>query len=108
MEGIAGVAVNKLPRDWNDGDRERATVGLVELAKSFLKTETVARVKGRKDRRHALAVVLGKDDMPQSLFREFQISDVDRSDVAQLAETLDLALSNADQKESGNNSSSAH
>ncbi|MCX2724505.1 hypothetical protein [Roseibium salinum] len=98
MEGIAGVAVNKLPRDWNDGDRERATVGLVELAKSFLKTETVARVKGRKDRRHALAVVLGKDDMPQSLFREFQISDVDRSDVAQLAETLDLALSNADQK----------
>ncbi|WP_420412221.1 hypothetical protein [Roseibium sp.] len=96
MEGIAGVAVNKLPRDWNDGDRERAVVGLVDLAKSFLKTETVARVKGRKDRRHALAVVLGMDDMPHSLFREFEVSDVDREDVAHLVATLDRALSKAD------------
>jgi len=96
IEGIAGVAVNKLPRDWNDGDRERAAVGLVELATSFLKTETMARVKGRKDRRHALAVVLGKGDMPHSLFREFEVSDVDRHDVELLAATLDRALSKAD------------
>ena len=40
MEGIAGVAANKLPRDWNDGDRERAVVGVAELAALFLKTET--------------------------------------------------------------------
>lgn len=96
MEGIAAVAVNKLPRDWGDGDRERAAVELVELATSFLKTETLARVKGRKDRRHALAVVLGQKNMPHSLFREFQVSDVDRHDVEQLAATLDRALSNAD------------
>ena len=96
MEGIVGVAVNKLPRDWNDGDRERAAVGLAELATSFLKTETLARVKGRKDRRHALAVVLGKEDMPRSFFREFEVSDVDRQDVERLAATLDRALSKAD------------
>ena len=96
MEGIASVAVNKLPRVWNDGDRERAAVGLVELATSFLKTESLARVKGRKDRRHALAVVLGKEDMPHSLFKEFEVSDVDRDDVARLAETLNRALSKAD------------
>ena len=96
IEGIAGVAANKLPRDWNDGDRERAAVGLMELANHFLKTETVARVKGRKDRRHAMAVVLGKEDMPHSLFREFEVSDVDRDDVAHLARTLDRALSKAD------------
>ena len=95
MEGIACLAVNKLPRDWNDGDRERAAIGLVELTTSFLKTETVARVKGRKDRRHALAVVLGKEDMPHSLFREFEVSDVDRDDIAHLAATLDRALSKA-------------
>ena len=95
IEGIAGVAINKLPRDWNDGDRERAAVGLVELSNMFLKTETMARVKGRKDRRHALAVVLSKEDMPHSLFREFEISDVDQKDVEHLAATLDRVLSKA-------------
>ncbi len=96
VEGIAGVAVNKLPRDWNDGDRDRAAVVLMELARSFLKTETIARVKGRKDRRHAIAIILGKEDMPHSFFNEFEVSDVDRNDVAQLAEALDRALSKAD------------
>ena len=98
MEGLAGVAVNKLPRDWNDGDREGAAVGLTELATDFLKTETMARVKGRKDGRHAMAVVVGKENMPHSLFREIQIADVDWNDVEALAENLDRALSEADQQ----------
>lgn len=98
MEGLAGVAVNKLPRDWNDGDRERAAVGLTELAKEFLKTETMARVKGRKDGRHAMGVVVGKENMPHSLFREIQIADVDWNDVEALAKNLDRALSEADQQ----------
>lgn len=98
MEGLAGVAVNKLPRDWNDGDRERAALGLTELAKEFLKTETMARVKGRKDGRHAMGVVVGKENMPHSLFREIQIADVDWNDVEALAKNLDRALSEADQQ----------
>jgi len=97
MEGLAGVAVNKLPRDWTDGDRERAAVGLAELATEFLKTETMARVKGRKDGRHAMAVVVGKENMPHSLFREIQIADMDWNDVETLAGSLDRALSEADQ-----------
>ena len=96
MEGLACVAVNKLPKDWNDSNKESAAVGLVELATAFLKTETVARVKGRKDRRHALAVVVGMEDMPHSIFKEFEVSDLDRNDIAQLTDTLDGALSNAD------------
>ncbi len=96
MEGLAGVAVNKLPRDWNDGDRERAAVGLTELATVFLKTETMARVKGRKDGRHAMAVVVGKENAAHSLFSEFQVADVDWHDVEALAATLDRTLSEAD------------
>lgn len=96
MEGLAGVAVNKLPRDWNDGDRERAAVGLTELATVFLKTETMARVKGRKDGRHAMAVVVGKENTAHSLFSEFQVADVDWDDVEALAATLDRTLSEAD------------
>lgn len=98
MEGVASIAANKLPRDWNDGDRERAAVGIFELAASFLKTETMARVKGRKDRRHALAVVVGKDSLPHSLFREFEVADVDRQDVEHLANIVDRVLSKADQQ----------
>lgn len=96
MEGLAGVSVNKLPRDWNDGDRERAAVGLTELATAFLKTETMARVKGRKDGRHAMAVVVGKENAAHSLFGEFQVADVDWHDVEALAATLDRTLSEAD------------
>ncbi|MDD4965390.1 ATP-binding protein [Halothiobacillus sp.] len=98
MEGIASIAANKLPRDWHDGDLEQATVGLMELSTSFLKTETIARVKGRKDRRHALAVVMGKDNMLPPLFSEFEVADVDRRDVECLAETIDKALCEAGQQ----------
>ncbi len=98
MEGIAGIAANKLPRDWNDGDRERSAVGIVELASLFLKTESMARVKGRKDRRHALAVVVGKGSAPHSLFREFEVAEADRQDVERLANIVDRALGEADQE----------
>ena len=98
MEGVASIAANKLPRDWNDGDRERAAVGIVELSASFLRTETMARVKGRKDRRHALAVVVGKDSAPHSLFQEFEIADIDRHDVQKLASVVDKVLREADQQ----------
>ena len=98
MEGIASVAVNKLPRDWNDGDRERAVIGIAELAVTFLKTETLARVTGREGRRHAVAVVVGKQNMPHSLFGEFEVADVDWQDVKRLAETVDRALSESNQQ----------
>lgn len=96
MEGIASVASGKMPRDWNDGDREGAAVELAELATAFLKTETFARVKGRKDRRHALAVVVSTEDMPHSLFKEFEVSSDDKESVTHLAASLDRALSEAD------------
>ena len=55
-------------------------------------------MKGRKDRRHALAVVVGKDSARQSLFREFEVADIDRHDVENLANIVDRALSKADQQ----------
>ncbi|MCY4005687.1 MAG: hypothetical protein OXE84_02500 [Rhodobacteraceae bacterium] len=98
MEGLAGIAVNKLPRDWNDRDREYAAVGLIELAADFLKFETMARVKGRKDGRHAMAIFVGKENMPRSLFREIQIGETDRRDVKKLTRNLDRALNEGDRK----------
>lgn len=98
MEGLASIAANKLPRDWNDSDRERARVGIAELAGAFLKLETMARVKGRKGRRQAIAVMVGQDGVPLPLFGEFEVSDADRKDVSALATAVDAALAHSDHK----------
>lgn len=98
MEGLASIAASKLPRDWNDSDRERARVGIAELAGAFLRLETMARVRGRKDRRQAMAVMVGHDGAPLPLFSEFEVSDADRKDISALATAVDLALSQSDHK----------
>jgi hypothetical protein len=98
MEGLASIAASKLPRDWNDTDRERARVGIAELSGAFLRLETMARVKGRKGRRQAVAVMMGRDGVPLPLFGEFEVSDADRKDVSALATAVDAALAHSDQK----------
>lgn len=98
MEGLASIAANKLPRDWNDSDCETARVELVELSQRFLRLETIARVKGRKGKRHALAVVVGRDSAPHPLFSEFQVSDADQQDIKALVDAVDASLSTADQE----------
>lgn len=97
MEGLAGLAADKLPRDWNDSDRERAALQLAELAQRFLRAETFARVKGRSARRSALAVVVGVNDQPTPLFREFEISDADRKDIAAIVSAVEETLATANQ-----------
>ncbi len=93
MEGLAGLAADRLPRDWTDTERERAALGLAELAQTFLRAETFARVKGRKASRTALAVVVGVEGQPTPLFREFEISDADQKEVAALVSAVETALS---------------
>lgn len=92
MEGLAGLAADKLPRDWSDGDRERAAMALADLSQQFLRAETFARVKGRRAHRSALAVVVGVDDQPTPLFHEFEISDADRKDISALVAAVDATL----------------
>jgi hypothetical protein len=81
FEGIASLAANKPPRDWVDPDLDRATVELAELAQKFLRAETYARVKGRPDKRHAMAVVVGIDGRPTPVLEEFQVVETDRAEI---------------------------
>lgn len=97
MEGLTGLAADKLPRDWSDADRERAAIGLADLSQQFLRAETFARVKGREARRSAMAVVVGVENQPTPLFREFEISDADRKDIAALVEAVETTLEAASQ-----------
>ena len=92
LEGLAGMAVNKPPRDWVDTDIDRATVEIAAMAQRFIRTEAFARVKGRDDKRHALAVVVGIGGQPKLVHDEFEITDRDQSAVKALIDSVDGAL----------------
>ena len=92
IEGLASLAVNKPPRDWVDPDLDRASVELAELAQQFLRAEAYARVKGRPDKRHAMAVVVGMGGQPKLVHDEFEITDLDQPEVRALIERVDATL----------------
>lgn len=92
FEGIASLAANKPPRDWTDPDLDQAAIEVADMAQKFLRAETYARVKGRPDKRHAMAVVIGTNGRPAPMLEEFQISDTDRDEVNALIERVEAAL----------------
>ena len=61
MESLASLATNKPSRHWVDSDIDRAAVELADMAQRFNRVEAYAHVKGRPDRRHAMAVVVGHE-----------------------------------------------
>lgn len=96
FEGIASLAANKPPRDWVDPDLDRAAIELADLSQRFLRAETYARVKGRPDKRQAMAVVIGMDGRPAPLLQEFDIADSDVTAVSELVERFTATLENTD------------
>lgn len=81
IEGIASLAANKPPRDWIDRDIDQATIEIADLAQQFNRVEGFARVSGRTDKSHAVAVVVGFDGGPKLNWEQFHISDQDKSGV---------------------------
>ena len=92
MEGLASMAVNKPPRDWVDPDVDRVAVELAELAQGFIRAEAFARVKGRQDKRHAMAVVVGMGGTPKLVHDEFEITNLDQPAVKTLIERVNAIL----------------
>ena len=98
FEGIASLAASKPPRQWIDPDLDQTTVELADLAQKFLRAETYARVKGRPDKRHAMAVVVGMDGRPTPVHDEFTITDLERVEVDALIRKVDEALNCSGEK----------
>lgn len=96
FEGIASLAASKPPRDWVDLDLDRAAIDIADMAQKFLRAETYARVKGRPDKRQALAVVIGMNGRPAPILEEFDIADGDRAAIDKLIERVATALDAAD------------
>lgn len=92
MESLASMATNKPARDWVDADVDRAAVELAALAQQFARTEAFARVKGRPDQRHALAVVVGVAGRPTPLYHEFAVTERERSAAETVMAQLGAAI----------------
>ncbi|MCB9957170.1 MAG: ATP-binding protein [Rhodospirillaceae bacterium] len=96
FESIASLAANKPSRDWVDLDLDRAAIDIADMAQKFLRAETFTRVKGRPEKRHAVAVVIGMDGRPAPILEEFDIADTDRTAINDLIERVAAALDDAD------------
>lgn len=96
VEGIASLAANKPPKDWTDPDLDRASVELADLAQKFIRSENFARVKGRVDKRHAMAVVVGVDGRPAPVHAEFEVTDGDREGINVLIARIEGVIDSSD------------
>lgn len=94
IEGIASLAASKPPNQWIDLDLDRTMVEIAELSQKFLRAETFARVKGRSDKRHAIAVVVGFEGKPTPFHDEFTIADTDRQEVDSLIQKFNTVFEN--------------
>lgn len=98
FEGIASLAANKPPRDWVDPDLDQSAIEVADLAQRFLRAETYARVKGRPDKRQAMAVVIGMNGRPTPMHEEFAVAESDRAEVDELIDKVTSALEESDTK----------
>lgn len=95
IEGIASLAANRPPRDWTDSDFDRAAVELTDLSQQFVRCENFARVKGRTDKRQAMAVVVGINGRPTPVHAEFEVADSERQELEEIIAHLEEALGGA-------------
>lgn len=92
MEGIISLATNKPPRDWVDPDIDKAAIEITDMAQKFLRIETFAHVKGRINKRHSMAVVIGGKGTSKPILQEFDIADRDYPTVKNLANNIEKEL----------------
>ena len=98
MESLASMVTNKPSRSWVDADIDRATMELAAMSQNFLRSESLAHVKGRSDMRHAMAVTVGVAGNPVTVWEEFQVAIPERNGVEQLVDQLEGAVASFGEK----------
>ena len=95
IEAIASLAANRPPREWADRDIDQAGVEIASLAQQFVKAESLAHVKGRRDRRRAMALYFGDPTRPAPITPEFDIRIDQQPEVDKLVSALRAVLATA-------------
>ena len=96
-ESLASMAANKPPRLWTDADIDRASIELADMSRNFVRHEAYAHVKGRQDRRHAMAVVVGLDGKP--IHDAFEVTEQEQEKVDKLMTRVRTVLSESGEEE---------
>ena len=99
FEAIASLVTDKPPRNWVDPDVDRAGINVAEMAQQFLRAEAFARIKGRPDKRQAMAVVVGMDGRPVPLLEVFDVADSDQKAIDSLVDVVSTAIENVNTKQ---------
>ena len=94
MQRILDVVTGTPTKDWTDRSLDIAVNELADYCQRFTKLETVARVRGRKNSRHSMAVVIGKDDKTEPMVAEFIVSNQDMERIDIIAEQARDLLNN--------------
>jgi hypothetical protein len=92
LEAIASLAADKPLQNWVDLDLDRTAVEMTDMAQKFVRSEAFARVKGRNDKRHAMAIVVGVGGRPTPMVEEFDVADTDRREIDGLVSQMEAAL----------------
>jgi hypothetical protein len=92
IESIISLLNHKPAELWIDQDIDRAELALAEMCEKFLHLESFARVKGRQNKRHSIALVVGTTQSPKAHNKEFEVSETELMEVKyfrdKFAETL--------------------
>ncbi|APZ51089.1 ATP-binding protein [Salipiger abyssi] len=97
VESIASLATSKPPRNWTDPDLDKAAVELTDFAQKFIRAENFARVKGRVDKRHAMAVVVGVNGRPAPVHAEFEVTDAERAGIEEIIASVEGVIDAGDE-----------
>ena len=97
VESLASMAANKPSFQWTDADIDRSTIELADMARRFNWHEAFAHVKGRRDHRLAMAVVVGLDGEP--LHDEFEVTDHQQARVEALIDQVRATLGQSGEDE---------
>ncbi|MEQ8435415.1 MAG: hypothetical protein RIA71_14375 [Oceanicaulis sp.] len=92
IEGLISLVVSRPPNLWSDADLDKAGFEFADHAQRFNRLEAFARVRGRQDKRHSIAMVIGLDGRPKPFSREFQVSEGERAEIEELQNRLKAAL----------------
>lgn len=91
-EGIGSLAVSKPPRDWVDADLDKSLIEIAAFSRSFIRTESYARVQGRTDRRRAMSVIISGRGQSRPYEADFEISESEQKHVTDLIGEIQKAI----------------
>lgn len=91
-EGIGSLAANKPPKDWVDADLDKALIEIATFARAFVRTESYARVQGRRGDRRAISVIISGKERATPYDLDFEVSKEDQQQVMKLVGALQKVL----------------